>query len=112
MTGNLGVVNYDSLFVEKSRKVYGLWTDTAEGLTMVEEVIVPSVRALIEEPTIVSGQEKQVEKGFRTLEELISWTRMHFKAKKSRSVFLKKGKIVVKRFQVNGEDISWMSERG
>ena len=35
------------------------------------------------------------------IKELISWTQMRFKAKKSSSV---KSKMVGKRFQVNGED--------
>ena len=46
------------------------------------------------------------------LEELISWTRMRFKAKESWSVSFRKGKMVGKRFQVNGEEIPLVSEQG
>ncbi|XP_041481795.1 uncharacterized protein LOC121428966 [Lytechinus variegatus] len=83
-----------------------------EGLTLAGEVVVPSVRAFMDDLTIVSSNESQVDKGLRRLEEMVGWTRMRFKAKKSRSVSLRKGKVVEKRFCIGNEDIPQVSEKG
>ncbi|XP_041453149.1 uncharacterized protein LOC121406194 [Lytechinus variegatus] len=62
--------------------------------------------------TIVSSNESQVDKGLHRLEEMVGWTKMRFKAKKSRSVSLRKGKVVEKRFRIGNEDIPQVSEKG
>ena len=48
----------------------------------------------------------------RGLEKLIGWARMKFKPAKSRSVVIKKGKVVNKfRFQIAGQDIPTLMEK-
>ena len=83
-----------------------------EGLTLTGDVVLPSIRAFMDDLTIVSRNVDQVEEGLVRLEELVSWTRMRFKAKKSRSVSIKRGKIVERRFHIAGEDIPQVSEQG
>lgn len=46
------------------------------------------------------------------LERLMGWARMSFKLAKSRSLFLKKGKVVVElRFSISGTPIPTISEK-
>ena len=45
------------------------------------------------------------------LEEVISWARMKFKAKKSRSLVLQKGKVKDINFLIGGERIPTVSEK-
>ena len=47
-----------------------------EGLTLAGEVVVPSIRAFMDDLTIVSGNETQVDRGLRRLEDLVAWTLM------------------------------------
>ncbi|XP_072181288.1 uncharacterized protein [Diadema setosum] len=83
-----------------------------EGLMLAADVVVPSIRAFMDDLTIVSGNETQVKDGLHRLEELVAWTRMKFKAKKSRSVSVRKGKVVARSFQIGGEDIPQVTEQG
>ena len=46
----------------------------------------------------------------RGIENLISWARMSFNARKSRSFVLKKGKIIEERFKLSGEFIPTMKQ--
>ena len=43
-----------------------------EGLTLAGEVVVPSIRAFMDDLTIVSGNETQVDRGLRRLEDLVA----------------------------------------
>ena len=79
---------------------------------VLEGVSTPSVRAFMDDLTLMSSSEQQVERGLVRLDELLKWTGMRFKPKKCRSVSLRRGRIVQKRFLVDGEHIPQVSDEG
>ena len=66
----------------------------------------PSSRGFMDDLTITTTTHVQARWILTALEDTVTWARMKFKPKKSRSLIIKKGKVT-KRFtlQVQGEDI-------
>ena len=72
----------------------------------------PPIRAYMDDLTVTTSSVPGCRWILRGLEKLISWARMSLKPSKSRSVVLKKGKVVNKyRFTVAGTVIPTLSEK-
>lgn len=63
------------------------------------------IRAFMDDLTVIQVTEDGVKTVLSRLSELILWTGMSFKARKSRSLSLKSGKVVRKVFSIAGEAI-------
>ena len=72
----------------------------------------PPIRAYMDDLTVTTAYFTGCRWLARGLEKLIGWARMKFKLVKSRSVVIKKGKVVNKfRFQIAGQDIPTLTEK-
>ena len=65
----------------------------------------PPIRAYMDDMTLTSTSVIGARWLLRGIENLISWARMSFNARKSCSQVLKKGKLIEKRFKLSGEFI-------
>jgi hypothetical protein len=83
-----------------------------EGVELNPGVRTPSVRAFMDDLTIISSEREQVVEGLKHLDDLIAWTGMRFKPKKSRSLSIRKGKVVGRKFCVGGETVPTVMEQG
>ncbi|KAI4876470.1 hypothetical protein NFI96_017397 [Prochilodus magdalenae] len=72
----------------------------------------PPIRAFMDDLTVTTTSVPGCRWILQGLEKLISWARMSFKPSKSRSMVLKRGKVVDKfRFVVDGEEIPSITEK-
>ena len=67
-------------------------------------------KAFMDDLTILSRKHEKMKEVLRRLEELIKWARMKFKAKKSRSLTLVKGRQVETKFSIAGETMPTLKE--
>ena len=61
--------------------------------------------------TILSPCQEHTIAGLRRLEELVSWAGLQFKARKCRSLSLRRGKVAPVRFEVDGQTIPTVREQ-
>ncbi len=71
-----------------------------------EGLCAPAVKAFMDDVTVLATDWQAMAKGLRRFEELVRWARMKFKAKKSRSLSLIRGKVQPRPcFLIGGEEI-------
>ena len=75
----------------------------------VAEVRAP-MKAFMDDITLLTKEAEIMQKILSRLDELITWSRMKFKAKKSRSLTLHKGKQKQKKFVIAGEQMPTIEE--
>jgi len=68
------------------------------------------LKAFMDDITLVSKQEDATHRMLNRLDELIDWSRMKFKAKKSRSCTFRNGRQVEARYMIAGEPIPTVRE--
>ena len=81
-------------------------TDTSEEITLVKN----GKKAFMDDITVISRSSEAMTKILERLDQLISWLRMKFKAKKSRSLTLRKGKQIQTKFKIAGDKIPTIKE--
>ena len=81
-------------------------TDTSEEVTLVKN----GKKAFMDDITVMSKPTKKMTEILTRLDSLIAWSRMKFKAKKSRSVTFRKGKQIQTKFSIAGEKIPTVKE--
>ena len=69
------------------------------------------LKAFMDDIAVVSKAEKATHRMLARLDELIAWSRMKFKAKKSRSCTFRKGKQTEVRYTIAGEPIPTVKEQ-
>ena len=76
------------------------------------EVVVmkPTLKAFMDDITVLPKCEEDANRVLRRLDELITWTRMKFKAKKSRSSTIIKGKVKEMHYRIAAERIPSVKE--
>ena len=76
------------------------------------EVVVmkPTLKAFMNDITVLTKCEEDTNRVLRRLDELITWTRMKFKATKSRSCTIIKGKVKEIHYRTAGERIPTVKE--
>ena len=67
--------------------------------------------AFMDDITILSPELEAAKMLLKQLEELIKWSRMEFKPKKSRTLSMKKGKVKEVHFVVAGDRIPTLNEQ-
>ena len=67
-------------------------------------------KAFMDDVTLITTEVDVMDKVLSRLDELITWSRMKFKAKKSRSVALKNGKQSKRKFKIAGEVMPTLEE--
>ena len=67
-------------------------------------------KAFMDDITILTRRHDKMKEVLNRLEELIAWARVKFKAKKSRSLTLIKGKQVETKFSIAGETMPTLKE--
>jgi len=75
------------------------------GVTFDDGEELPPIRAFMDDLTLLCPSVEAVTSILTKLEELMDWSRMKFKTKKSRSLTLRKGKLVDYHFLLCGEEI-------
>ena len=71
----------------------------------------PPLKAFMDDKTILSSKEPGTRSLLSHLDDLMTWCRMAYKPKKSRSLSLRSGKVSQEtKFQVGGQDIPTVSE--
>ena len=68
-------------------------------------------KAFMDDITLLTQDQHVMQNVLLRLDELITWSRMRFKAKKSRSLTFSKGRQKQKRFKIAGEDIPTVKEK-
>ena len=81
-------------------------TDTSEETTLIKN----AKKAFMDDITVMSRSAQPMSNILDRLDELIAWSRMRFKAKKSRSVTFKSGKQVETKYKIAGEIIPTVKE--
>jgi hypothetical protein len=81
------------------------------GVTFKDGEELPPIRAFMDDLTLLNPSKEAVVAILAKLEELMDWARMKFKTKKSRSLVLKKGKLVHAHFMLCGEEIPTIQEQ-
>ena len=71
---------------------------------------IPKLRAFMDDIAVKTTEQKLMREVLRRLDELINWSDMKFKAKKSRSITLIKGKQSEVRYVIGGENIPTVKE--
>ena len=84
--------------------------DSVKGAQLAPGQTLPPLRAFMDDITILSPDQKGVERALERLQLLIRWAKMKFKPQKSRSLSLKKGKVVNCIFSVEGERLPTVRE--
>ena len=76
------------------------------------EVVVmkPTLKAFMDDITVLAKCEEDTKRVLSRLDELITWTRMKFKAKKSRSCTIIKSKVKEIHYRIAGEQIPTVKE--
>ena len=65
----------------------------------------PPIRGFMDDLTVTTTTHKQARWVLSALEDSVSWTRMKFKAKKSRCLVLRKGRVDRRvKMQIQGEE--------
>ena len=77
--------------------------------TQFSDVKAPK-KAFMDDVTLITTEVNAMEKVLFRLDELITWSRMKFKAKKSRSVTLRKGKQSKQKFKIAGGTMPTIEE--
>ena len=67
-------------------------------------------KAFMDDLTILTEDVETMERILKRLDELVSWSRMKFKAKKSRSLTLRKGVQKQIKFQIANEEMPTVKE--
>ena len=67
-------------------------------------------RAFMDDITLITTEVEAMDKVLSRLDELVTWSRMKFKAKKSRSLSLKNGKQTKQKFKIAGEAMPTIEE--
>ena len=67
-------------------------------------------KAFMDDVTLITTEGEVMDKVLSRLDELVTWSRMKFKAKKSRSVSLKNGKQSKRKFKIAGEVMPTIEE--
>lgn len=98
------------LFVLAMQVILKAAEGEARGPAVDGECYMPPLKAFMDDTTILGSNESQARKILGRLEELIRWCRMSFKPSKSRSLVLKKGKVVEVRFMVAEQIIPTVNE--
>lgn len=81
-----------------------------EGVPLGGEQCLPAIRAFMDDLTLISPSVNGTRRMLDRLVELMNWAHMRFKPAKSRSLVLKKGKIVDCMFDVGNARIPTISE--
>ena len=80
-------------------------------LADIEVVVMkPTLKAFMVDMAVLAKCEQDTNRVLRRLDELITWTRMKFKAKKSRSCTIIKGKVKETHYRIAGERIPTVKE--
>ena len=79
-------------------------------VTVLPGVPQPAFRAFMDDITILSQKHDDTRKGVARLEELVEWMGMKFKARKCRSLSLRKGRVVDRWVSVSGERVPTLKE--
>ena len=69
------------------------------------------LKAFMDDIAVLSKSEEATRRMLERLDELIAWSRMKFKAKKSRSCTFRKGKQIEVRYTIAGEPIPTVREQ-
>lgn len=81
-----------------------------KGVEFAPNQELPSIRAFMDDLTILTPSFENADAILKRLEELMAWSRMKFKAKKSRCLVMKSGKVEPERhFSLAGEGIPTVS---
>ena len=79
--------------------------------TSTEDLVIKApLKAFMDDITVLSKADSATRKVLERLDQLISWARMKFKAKKSRSCSLRKGKPKEVRFTIAGDPMPTVKE--
>src|SRR5277367_127273 len=90
----------------RAGKVVGKGVEVASG------VVIPPLRAFMDDITVVEESYQQLVKVVSKLEECTKWGKMKFKAVKCRSLVIEAGKVVEKPVEVAGEVIPNIKQQG
>ena len=111
-----GIITGDTISVILFASAINMLVKTAEveckGPVMKSGIRQPPAKAFMDDLTVATTHAIQTRWLLSGLESVIKWARMEFNAKKSRSLVIKKGKLVNRlRFRVDGELIPSLSEK-
>ena len=68
-------------------------------------------KAFMDDVTLLTREEDTMRRVLRRLDELVAWSRMRFKARKSRSLALRKGKQQQIKFSIAGEEMPTVKDQ-
>src|SRR5277367_4978728 len=83
-----------------------------KGVQIAEGVIIPPLRAFMDDITVVEKSYQQVVKVVEKLEECTVWGKMKFKAVKCRSLVIEVGKVTDRSIAVSSEVIPNIKQQG
>ena len=98
------------LFVLAMQVIVRSSEDSGQGVEVAPGQILPPIRSFMDDLTRLNSQPQISAAILQRLQVLIEWTRMAFKAKKSRSLVLKRGRVQKYTFHLRGEVIPAVSE--
>lgn len=99
------------LFVLAMEVILKAASRNAETVDLGQEFSIPPLKAFMDDTTVLASDEEETHAILHNLDYLINWCRMSFKPKKSRSLSLRKGKVVEnKTFRIGGQDIPTVSQ--
>lgn len=81
------------------------------GVIGPDGVEAPPLRAFMDDITVICPDEEKTRRGLERLGELMRWMRMEFKARKCRSLSIRRGKVEHVRFTVAGEVMPTVKEQ-
>jgi hypothetical protein len=98
------------LFVMAMQLILKASENAAEGPDLGGGCRMPPLKAFLDDTTVLSPNEGQARLMLKRLDELMVWSRMQFKPKKSRSLSIVRGKVVDTKFDVSGQRIPTVRE--
>ena len=111
----IGIITGCTISVTLFSLAMNMLTKSAEsecrGPKMRSSLRQPPIRAFIDDLTVTTESTQGCRWILKGLEKMVKWARMHFKATKSRSMVLRKGKVAEIRFNIEGTPIPTITEK-
>ena len=99
------------LFVMAIEVITRAACSSCRGIEIEPGLELPPIRAFMDDLTLLNPCTTDAQKALERLDQLISWCRMKFKPKKSRSLTIRKGRVDDRtRYRVGGEAIPSISD--
>lgn len=98
------------LFVLAMQVILKAAESATKGPDLGEGCYMPSLKAFMDDTTILTSEESHARGTLARLDDLISWCRMSFKPSKSRSLSIKRGRLKAVVFTVSGQTIPTVQE--